>query len=176
MHATQDVWLVTGKPGAGKTTISAALAASFDHGVHIPGDAVHDMIGGGRVEPDAKPADEAERQIALTQRNMCMLARSFGDAGFVPVLDWVVRDRADLDTFRKDLPGRQIHLIVLEPGPGILASRKPDIFERFAYLASTMERELKGIGLHVETGSMSVDATLDLFVSGSRDALIETIP
>lgn len=98
MHSTQDVWLVTGMPGADKTTISAALAARFDHGVHILGDAVDDMIVSGQGEPDGDPTDQAERQITLTQRNMCILARSFSDAGFVPVIDWVVRDRPDLDS------------------------------------------------------------------------------
>ena len=53
MHSTQDVWLVTGMPGAGETTISAALAAKCDLGVHIPGDTVDDMIVSGRVVPEA---------------------------------------------------------------------------------------------------------------------------
>jgi len=143
MHSTQDVWMVTGMPSAGKTTISAALAASFDYGVHIPGDAVDDLIVSGQVEPDGEPTDQAERQIGLTQRNMCILARSFGDAGFVPVIDWVVRDRPDLEVFLDGLQGRQVHLVVLEPGPDIRASRKPDTTECFSYLATAMERELR---------------------------------
>ena len=162
-------------PGAGKTTISAALAAHFDLGVHIPGDAVHDMIVGRHVEPDGRPTDEAERQIALTQRNMCMLARSYGDAGFVPVIDWVVRDRPDLRTFLEGLPGRQVHLIVLEPGPDIVAGRKPDATERFSYLQPTMERELGHVGLHIDTGAIGVDAMLDQILSRRRDALIEAL-
>ena len=94
MHSTQDIWLVTGMPGACKTTISAALVAHFDHGVHIPGDAVDGMIVSGRVEPGDEPTDQAELQIALTRRNICLLARSYGDAGFVPVIDKVVRERS----------------------------------------------------------------------------------
>lgn len=162
-------------PGAGKTTISAALAARFDRGVHIPGDAVHDMIVGGHVEPDDDPTDEAERQMALARHNFCLLAQSYGDAGFVPVLDWVVRDRPDLDTFRKGLPGRQFHLVVLEPDSDILASRKPEIFERFSYLQPTMKRELSGVGLHVDSGKMSVEAMLDRILSRRHDALIEAL-
>jgi hypothetical protein len=157
-------------PGAGKTTISARLAARFDYGVHVPGDAVHDIIVGGRVEPDGALADEAKRQIALTQHNMCTLALTFSDAAFVPVIDWVVRDRPDLDTFRKDLRGRHLHLIVLEPGPDV-----PDILERFSYLQPTMERELGDVGLHIDTGAIGVDATLEQILSHRRDALIEAL-
>jgi hypothetical protein len=176
MHSTQDVWLVTGMPGAGKTTISAALVARFDHGVHIPGDDVDDMIVSGRVEPDGEPTDQAELQIALAQRNMCMLARSFGDAGFVPVIDWVVRDQPDLEVFFDGLQGRRVHIVVLEPGPDIRAIRKPDATERFSYLATAMERALREVGLHIDSGSNGVDATLDLILSHRQDSLIEAVP
>ena len=175
MRPTPDIWLVTGMPGAGKTTISAALAAHFDFGVHIPGDAVHDMIVGGHVEPDDAPTDEAERQMALAQHKFCLLTQSYGNAGFVPVIDWVVRDRPDLKVFLGDFQGRRVHLIVLGPGPEVLASRKPDIFERFSYLQPTMERELGDVGLHIDTGAIGVDAALERILSRRHDALIEAL-
>lgn len=49
---------------------------------------------------------------------------------------------------------------MLEPDPDIRASRKPEATERFSYLATAMERELREIELHVDSGSNGVDATL----------------
>ena len=54
---------------------------------------------------------------------------------------------------------------MLEPGPDIRASRKPDATERFSYLATAMERELREVGVHVDSGSNDVDSTLDLIRS-----------
>ena len=39
-----------------------------------------------------------------------------------------------------------------------------------------MERELQKFGLHVDSGSNGVDATLDLVLSHRQDALIKTLP
>ncbi len=65
---------------------------------------------------------------------------------------------------------------MLEPDPDIRASRKPEATERFSYLATAMERELREIELHVDSGSNGVDATMDLIRSHSHDALLKTLP
>ena len=166
----KDIWLITGIPGAGKSTVARGLALRFERGVYIAGDQVHDMIVSGQVEPDGEPGDEAERQIDLTQRNCCQLARSFSDDGFVPVLDWVVRHQSDLDAFRSGLSGLAVHLVVLAPALSTVAGRKPLAYERWAYLELDMHRYLKDHGLWVDSRALSAKETVDYILANKAKA------
>ena len=83
-------FLVTGLPGSGKTTVSRALAQRFPRSVHIDGDVLSfDFVVRGLPDPFGDDEDRLEwdRQNALRAKHMCMLAKSFHDAGFVVVLD-----------------------------------------------------------------------------------------
>ena len=156
----KEVWLVTGVRGAGKSAVSRQLASHFERGVYISGDQLCDLIVTGQVDPDGKPADEAESQIELTQRNMCLLAQSFSDAGFVPVLDWVVRHQRDLSMFLQGLSGCTPYIVVLAPGLPTVAQRKPEAFRRWAHLEPELIQELSRIGLWVDTSDLGVEETV----------------
>lgn len=114
----------------------------------------------GHVDPDGEPAEEAERQISLVQRNLCVLASGLSDAGFVPVMDWMVRHSEDLERFRVDLSMFDLYLVVLVPQPDVISRRKPWAFHRYGYLESRMTSELRGMGLWVDS-DLSIEQTVD---------------
>ena len=66
--------------------------------MHVSADALQKMIVSGREWPKRHQTDinttevddEARRQLRLRLRNMCLLGRSFLDAGFTAVLDDIV--------------------------------------------------------------------------------------
>ncbi|WP_380176077.1 hypothetical protein ACFEMC_10455 [Kineococcus sp. DHX-1] len=60
-------------------------------------DAVAMMVRSGGVGPVDEPAEEARAQLMLRARNVCLLAGSFSEAGFFPVIDHVVADAVMLD-------------------------------------------------------------------------------
>src|SRR5688572_11775996 len=74
------------------------------------------MIVSGGVSPGQEPAEEERRQIHLNVRNQCLLARSFAEAGFTPVLDYVIVSRERVEEYRGHLPGLVLHLVTLAPG------------------------------------------------------------
>jgi predicted kinase len=111
-----EIWLVTGTPGTAWSAIARALAGRLERAAHIEGDAIWRQIVAGRVEPGAPLEGEAERQYELTVRNQCLLARSYAEAGFVPVLDFAIPTHHQLDAYRNYLLGGHLHLVVIERG------------------------------------------------------------
>ena len=89
--------IVSGMPGAGKSTVTALAARLLPRAAQVKGDDVNEMILSGRVGFMGEPADEALLQDELCNRNMCTLAANFVDFGFTVLMDTVVADRAELD-------------------------------------------------------------------------------
>ena len=77
-------YLITGIPGAGKTTVSRLLAQRFPLAAHIEADRLQELIVSGSLWPDQEPREEAMRQLRLRARNAALLAESFlpGADGF----------------------------------------------------------------------------------------------
>ena len=108
--------LVTGAPGAGKTTVTRLVAAALARAALVEGDVISQLVVSGRVWALGEPADEADRQTRLANDNIVGLASRFLDAGFATVIDWVVPDRAQLDLYVEGLGDRGLALVVLDPG------------------------------------------------------------
>jgi adenylate kinase len=164
--------IVTGMPGAGKTTVTSLAARLMPRGAQVGGDAVNAMIRSGFVWFMGQPTEEALRQDELSNRNMCSLANNFIDFEFTVLMDTVLVDRSELDFFIALMSPRPVRLVVLDPGIDMCkarnAGRDPEAqfdFDGYERLDADMKREFGDIGWWLDTSDITADQTADKLVA-----------
>lgn len=163
--------VVTGIPGAGKTTVACALAKQFGRAAHIEADALQRMLVAGGLWPDGEPREEAIAQLRLRTRNAAALAANFLDAGFVPIVDDIIVVRERLAIYTEALAPRPLDLVVLAPPVEVALARdaaRPDkqVGDRWAHLDVEQREALGGLGLWLDTGALDVPQTVAATVEG----------
>jgi predicted kinase len=81
------IFLLAGGPAVGKSTTAAALAARFPKSVHIPVDAVRDMVVSGQALPGADWSQQLVEQLAVARECAVYMALAYHRAGFAVVID-----------------------------------------------------------------------------------------
>jgi len=171
------VFLVTGIPGAGKTTVSKALAERFSHAVAIESDWLQEIIVSGGLWPDEEPHDEAERQLTLKAKNTAMLADSYVDAGFTVLIDDVVPGTHRLGIYLDSLRSRPVALVVLAPSLEVALRRDEhrgykEVGSMWSHLDQEMREKLVGIGFWLDTSAMTVEETVDAIIANTHLTLL----
>jgi chloramphenicol 3-O-phosphotransferase len=162
----QTIWLINGIPGVGKTTTARALAMRLKKSVHIEGDAIQEMVISGLVYPGQEPLDESWLQLTLCIENQCLLARSFAEAGFAPVIDFVVATRERYDQYVGMLDGFNLRLVNLMPGKETALERdrmraQKSVAHLWLHLEERMRADLSSVGLFIDNSTLTLDETVD---------------
>ena len=156
-----DVVILTGPPGAGKSTTAAALAAGFEKSVHLHTDDFWRYIAAGAVPPYLPESDQQNQTVL---RVIVQAALTYAEGGYTVVVDGIVGPWM-LHHFEHALsgvPATVMHYIVLRParettlaraqtrtGPDVLTAEEPVLamWDQFADLAA-MERHVLDTGDH----------------------------
>ncbi|MFW0787704.1 AAA family ATPase [Gordonia sp. CPCC 206044] len=167
-----DIVLLTGPPGAGKSTTAAALAAGFEKSVHLHTDDFWHYIVSGAIPPYLPESDQ-QNQTAM--RAIALTTVTYAEGGYTVVVDGVVGPWM-LHHF--DAAVREaitVHYLVLRPsretalaravgrsGPDDLTDAEPILamWDQFADLGN-LERHV------LDTGDQTPGQTLQMV----RDAV-----
>ncbi|MFZ2362287.1 MAG: AAA family ATPase [Anaerolineae bacterium] len=109
------IFLVAGGPAAGKSTTAAALAARFPKSVHIPVDAVRDLVVSGQALPGADWSQELVQQLVLARECAAYMALAYCRAGFAVVIDDFWDPNSGLAEYAALFSQPQVRKILLYP-------------------------------------------------------------
>ncbi len=113
--------LLTGPPGAGKSTIAEALSQTFSLSAHVPVDFLRKMIKAGYASPH-RWNEEVEKQYRLARKNAALTAKNIALEGFTVIIDDIVRQKW-VEEWKDDLEGFSLHLVLLLPSLEVAKQR-----------------------------------------------------
>lgn len=173
--------IITGPPGAGKSTIARLVAGALERSALLEGDQVSRMILSGHVWALGQPVADATAQVQLANNNLRVLAANFVDAGFTPVIDWVIPDRAQIDLYRRALAPCPVLLVVLVPSIAVCRRRNtvrpPEeqfFFDDYDQLMASMEVELDSLGWRFDTSPLTPGKTASEIVRHATSRALPT--
>ncbi len=112
------IFVISGVPGAGKTSVCKALLRRFAFGLHLPVDDLREFVVSGMAHPVPQWTAETGRQFGLARVAAGKVAVLYHRAGFAVAIDDVLGS-ADAEAFGLPKP----HKVLLCPDLEVVLKR-----------------------------------------------------
>ncbi len=123
MSQTPRIFIITGTPGSGKTSVATGLMRRFPFGLHIPVDDLREWVISGIVHPVPVWTEEAGRQFRFARQAAAQVARIYAAGGFAVAIDDVISPSEAQELFAVPLAGYALHTVLLRPALEIALER-----------------------------------------------------
>lgn len=162
--------LVSGAPGAGKSTVSRALAERFDPSFHLKVDDLRETMVNGFIRPEPPFTDDVIAQFALVRRTATFMAQDYASAGVMFVVDDSPIPESMPEQYATLYADPRLTRVLLRPDDDEVMDRlrnRGGLFDEFLLELGTevFNAELSKLptaGWHiVDSTHLSVDETVD---------------
>jgi chloramphenicol 3-O-phosphotransferase len=174
MSAAAPIFLISGLPGAGKSTVARTLARRFARGFYLSVDALRAWVISGYAIATPVLSDEAALQFTVARRAAAQIAREYADAGFTVAVDDLLFPDEARDRFVAPLAGYAVQKVLLRPSRAMTLQRNaereakaPEVTARLAEIIHALDQHMDSEAYAadgwfvLDTTTLTVDATID---------------
>jgi predicted kinase len=178
MPAANPILIVTGPPGAGKTTTARLVASARERSVHLESDRFFHFIQSGYVEP-WRP--ESHAQNSAVMEIVAGAAAAYADEGYFTVVDGIVSPRWFLEPMHGRLAslGHPVAYGVLRAPLAVCVARASERVADTAVVEQLWHEfaDLGSLEHHaIDTAALSPEQAAQALADGLRGALLLSTP
>ncbi len=117
------IFVISGVPGSGKSSVAGALLRRFPLGIHVPVDDLREWVISGIAHPVPVWTEETGRQFRLAREAAADIARRYAAAGFTVVIDDVIDPHEAQALVIDPLVEHPVHTLLLQPDVEVALAR-----------------------------------------------------
>jgi chloramphenicol 3-O-phosphotransferase len=173
------IFLLTGTPGSGKSSVARALMQRFEFGLHLPLDDLREFVVSGIAHPVPTLTEETGRQFRLARMGAASTAKLYASNGFAVVIDDVISSDDVSSIFAPAFDGFDFHKVLLQPRLEVALERNrtrtnkdfdPSFLEEpirqiHAWMSA---QELPNDWLRIDSSELSLEQTVDTILNLSH--------